>query len=157
MRAVARDDAERRSLRVMPGEPTGGLMRTVLLAAALIAAPNLVLAAGADGVWKTQSNDAGGYLEVTVGPCAADSSKTCGIASKAFKAPGEVDPAYPHLGKPIIENMGSDGDGKYSGGTVFDPESGKTYKSKMSLTDGGLDVEGCIAFICQGETWSRVK
>lgn len=132
-------------------------MRNILVAAALIAAPAWALAAGVDGVWRTESNDAGGYLEVTVGPCAADSSKTCGIASKAFKAPGEADPAYPHLGKPIIENMASDGDGQYSGGTVFDPESGKTYKSKMSLKGGGLDVEGCIAFICEGETWSRVE
>ncbi len=132
-------------------------MRKVLVAAALVAAPTLALAAGAEGVWRTQSNDTGGYLEVTVGPCAADASKICGIATKAFKAPGQSDPAYPNLGKPIVDNMASDGDGRYSGGTVFDPESGKTYKSKMSLNGNSMDVEGCIAFICDGETWSRVE
>ncbi len=132
-------------------------MRKILMASALAVAPALALAEGADGVWKTQATDSGGYLEIMVGPCAADASKTCGVVSKAFKAPGEADPAYHYLGKPIVENMASDGDGRYSGGTVFDPESGKTYDSKMSLKGDALDVEGCVAFICDGETWSRVK
>jgi uncharacterized protein (DUF2147 family) len=53
--------------------------------------------------------------------------------------------------------MVSDGTGSYSDGTVFDPESGKTYNSKMSLKGDALDVEGCIAFVCEGEKWSRVR
>ena len=131
-------------------------MRKLWMMTALMIMPAAALAAGAEGVWKTQANDAGGYLEVTVGPCAGDASKTCGVVSKAFKA-GAEDPAYPYLGKPIIENMSSDGEGRYSGGTIFDPENGKTYDAKLSLKGGGLDVEGCVAFICQGEMWSRVK
>lgn len=132
-------------------------MRKVLVAAALIAAPAAALAAGAEGVWKTQANDAGGYLEVTIGPCAAAASKTCGVVSKAVKPGGDADPAYRYLGKPIIENMVSTGDGRYSDGTVFDPESGKTYTSKMSVEGDALDVEGCIAFVCDGQMWSRIK
>ena len=131
-------------------------MQKHFLVLALVAVPAAAWAAGADGVWKTQASDAGGYLEITIGPC-ADAAKTCGVVTKAFKAPGTEDPAYPYLGKPIIENMTNDGDGRYSGGTVFDPKSGKTYDSKLSLKGGGLDVEGCIAFICEGEMWSRVK
>ena len=132
-------------------------MRVHILTLALIATPAAALAASADGVWKTQASDSGGYLEVTVAPCTADASKTCGVVSKAFKAAGAEDAAYQYLGKPILEGMASDGDGRYSGGTIFDPENGKTYNSKMSVKGNELDVDGCISFICEGEVWSRVK
>ncbi|WP_242106893.1 DUF2147 domain-containing protein [Luteimonas aquatica] len=49
-------------------------------------------------------------------------------------------------------------DGKiWSGGTVLDPEKGKTYKSKLELLDGGqkLGMSGCIAFICRQQVWLR--
>ena len=32
----------------------------------------------------------------------------------------------------------------YSGGTIWDPEHGKTYSSKMTVKGDVLDVEGCI-------------
>jgi uncharacterized protein (DUF2147 family) len=43
------------------------------------------------------------------------------------------------------------------GGTVLDPEKGKTYKSRLQLHDGGrkLGVSGCIAFICRSQDWLR--
>ena len=132
-------------------------MQKHLLIVALAAFPGLALAAEVDGIWKTEANDAGGYLEVTVAPCAADATKICGVVSKAFKGPGAEDPAYPFLGKPIIENMASDGEGRYSGGTIFDPDSGKTYDSKMSMKGNDLNVDGCISFLCQGQEWHRVK
>lgn len=131
-------------------------MLKFVMTASVIAAPVMAFADGAHGTWKTNVNDAGGYLEVTIAPCAADASKTCGLVTRAFKA-GVEDPRYQYVGKPIIENMTSDGGGRYSGGTVFDPENGKTYKSKMSVDGDTLDVEGCVAILCEGEVWSRVK
>ena len=42
----------------------------------------------------------------------------------------------------------------FKGGKVYDPRRGKTYKSKLRLNDDGtLRVEGCLAFICDGESW----
>ena len=42
----------------------------------------------------------------------------------------------------------------FKGGKVYDPRRGKTYKSKLHLNDDGtLRVEGCLAFICDGENW----
>jgi hypothetical protein len=32
--------------------------------------------ARADGIWKTEANDAGGFLQVTIGPCASDAKLT---------------------------------------------------------------------------------
>jgi len=43
---------------------------------------------------------------------------------------------------------------EYKGGKIYDPRSGNTYKSNLYLNqDGLLKVEGCLAFICDGEEW----
>ena len=42
----------------------------------------------------------------------------------------------------------------FKGGKIYDPRSGNTYKSNLYLNeDGTLKVEGCLAFICDGEEW----
>ena len=42
----------------------------------------------------------------------------------------------------------------FKGGKIYDPRSGNTYKSNLYLNeDGTLRVEGCLAFICDGEEW----
>ena len=42
----------------------------------------------------------------------------------------------------------------FKGGKIYDPRSGNTYKSNLYLNqDGLLKVEGCLAFICDGEEW----
>jgi len=127
---------------------------TIALLAA--AAPALAFAGPADGVWQTEKNKQGGYLEVTIAPCTSDSALTCGKISRAFNKDGE-DPAYPDLGKPIIEGMKNDGGASYSGGTIWDPEDNKTYSSKMTVKGDDLDVEGCVTIFCQGQDWKRVK
>jgi len=70
---------------------------------------------------------------------------------------GGLDPKYVNLGKAIVTHMSSHDGKKYSGGTVWDPEKNKTYKSKLYLKGDVLDVEGCISFICIGQDWKRVK
>lgn len=131
-------------------------MYRIVATVTLFASSSLAFADSAHGVWRTEANDAGGYLEVTIGPCAADARLTCGIISKAFSKDGP-DPSYENLGKPMITNMQPDGEASYDGGTIWDPEKDKTYKSKMTVKGDDLDVEGCIAFVCDGENWKRVK
>ena len=60
-------------------------------------------------------------------------------------------------GMTILWNLKPDGANEWSGGTILDPNNGKTYKSKLELQPGGkkLDVSGCIAFICRAQTWVR--
>ena len=42
----------------------------------------------------------------------------------------------------------------FKGGKIYDPRRGSTYKSSLYLSDDGiLRVEGCLAFICDGEDW----
>lgn len=127
-----------------------------ILAVTLLGTSSLALAEGAHGIWKTEANDAGGYLEVTIGPCDSDPKLTCGVISNAFNKDG-ADAGYENLGKLIIHDMKPHGEDSYAGGTIWDPEHDKTYKSKMTLKGDDLDVEGCISIVCTGEHWKRVK
>jgi uncharacterized protein (DUF2147 family) len=62
------------------------------------------------------------------------------------------------VGMEIIHHMRSDGD-EWSGGEVLDPETGKTYRARMKLTDGGqkLVLRGYIGLPLFGrsQTWVR--
>ena len=131
-------------------------MRRLIVVLTVAAASTVAVAGGADGVWKTQAGDDGGYLEVTIAPCESDASKTCGKISKAFTKQG-ADSKYGNLGKTMIKGMTSSDSVRYSGGTIWDPEHDKTYKSKMTLKGDELDVEGCVSIICSGQHWTRVK
>lgn len=61
-------------------------------------------------------------------------------------------------GMTIISGLKKDDD-EWNGGTILDPESGKTYKCKMYLEDNGqkLVVRGYIGFALVGrsQTWNR--
>lgn len=64
----------------------------------------------------------------------------------------------PIIGLQVLKGFKNDGDGKFSGGTIYDPENGKTYKCKMELKDNDhLDVRGYIGLPALGRTenWTR--
>jgi uncharacterized protein (DUF2147 family) len=62
------------------------------------------------------------------------------------------------VGMEIMRHMRRAGD-EWTGGEILDPESGKTYRAKMRLADGGqkLIVRGYIGFSLFGrsQTWVR--
>ena len=42
----------------------------------------------------------------------------------------------------------------FKGGRIYDPRRGREFKSNLHLRDdGNLEVEGCLAFICDSEEW----
>ncbi len=57
-----------------------------------------------------------------------------------------------------MSGLKKDGD-EYNGGDILDPNNGKVYRSKMTLTDGGakLKVRGYIGMPMLGRTqvWVR--
>ncbi len=71
------------------------------------------------------------------------------------------DPAkrnQPIIGLLILKGFTYDGDNEWSGGTIYDPENGKTYKCYMKLTTPEiLDVRGYIGVSLIGRTtrWIR--
>jgi uncharacterized protein (DUF2147 family) len=65
----------------------------------------------------------------------------------------------PLMGLVIMRDFKSDGTNRWSGGTVYDPECGKTYKGKMSLDEGRttLNLRGYVGISLFGRTekWTR--
>ncbi len=136
----------------------GGIsMKNVFLGAAVfVTLASTALADPVDGIWKTAPGDTGGYLHVSVESCG---SAVCGTIDSAFSAKGDQNLDYEHLGKQMIWDMVPDGDGAYGGGKIWDPESDKTYTSKMQLNGNTLVVKGCVAggLICRGQDWTRFE
>ena len=91
----------------------------------------------------------------------------CGKIEKILKpTPGRpntdvenADPALrsrPLVGLPLLTGFGDAG--SHWKGTIYDPESGKSYTSKISRNaDGTLKGQGCIAFFCKTQTWTAVR
>ena len=61
----------------------------------------------------------------------------------------------PLIGLQILSGFTPDAD-RWDGGTIYDPESGKSYKSILRLnSDGSLRVSGCVLVFCQSQRWTR--
>jgi uncharacterized protein (DUF2147 family) len=131
----------------------GIIMRTLVVAAALTLAAGAVQAEAIDGIFRTQANDDGNVGLVQFYDCGG---RYCGKLIRSFDRSGK-EIASPNTGKNIVSGMKDDGGGKFSGGTIWDPGADKTYKSKMRLQGGALDVSGCIAVFCRTQHWTRVK
>jgi len=137
---------------------------TALAPAALFAAGFAAASADAAtpiaGRWMTEEKTA----IVTVGPCG---SNVCGRLTTLLKQPpsgppvdsNNPDPALrrrPLEGLVILSGFADKGDDWR--GKIYDPKSGKTYKSILKReSDGTLKVQGCIAFFCRTQRWTPVK
>jgi uncharacterized protein (DUF2147 family) len=132
-----------------------------LIAAAVLAWPSAALAATPiTGRYLT----ADGAGIVTIGSCG---DGVCGRLTTILKSkPGapttdvnNSDPALQKraiLGIPILS--GFTDAGKDWRGRIYDPRSGKTYKSIVARdADGKLNVKGCIAFLCQTQVWTPAR
>ena len=64
----------------------------------------------------------------------------------------------PIIGLAIMKAFKFDGKGQWTGGTVYDPKEGKTYRGKMWLADDQtLELRGYIGvpFLGRTEKWHR--
>ena len=137
-------------------------MRIALLAAGL-----LVLAAPAfaadpvEGDWIPPD----GGSKIHVGPCAGNPAQVCGKISWLAAAtaknldsnnPDKALKTRPVMGLQTFWGFKPAGPGKWTGGKLYDPSSGKTYSGKLTANaNGTLKVEGCVLGICQAQTWKR--
>ena len=129
----------------------------------MVATLLLAMAAGGsiEGNWVTEDRAA----IVAIAPCGAS---LCGRVAKILVSrPGQPgadihnpDPKLrnrPIKGLPILWGYKPE-DGHWTGGRIYDPKSGKTYRSELKLNgDGTLSVAGCIAFLCQSQRWARAN
>lgn len=75
-----------------------------------------------------------------------------------LRNPDEKMHARPIVGMELMAGFKPDGDDVWSGGTIYDPESGKTYKCKMTLVSPNeMKVRGFIGISLLGRTtvWTR--
>lgn len=112
------------------------------------------------GSWYT----AGKRALVTITPCG---KVVCGKIARLIEptksgATTDVNNPDPALkkrklvGLPILSGFTAEGD-KWRG-KIYDPNTGKTYRSIVRQgKDGTLKVEGCIAMFCQEQTWTAAK
>ncbi|SOB79367.1 Uncharacterized conserved protein, DUF2147 family [Sphingomonas guangdongensis] len=109
------------------------------------------------GRWITQ----GGQAVVEVAPCG---QQLCGRIVRILK-PRAGGPAVdannpdkslrtrPIQGLAILTGFTADGD--YWRGRIYDPESGRTYRSELRGAGGTLKVKGCFGPFCRTQTWAR--
>ncbi|GAA4150966.1 DUF2147 domain-containing protein [Chryseobacterium ginsenosidimutans] len=64
----------------------------------------------------------------------------------------------PILGMEIIRGLKKDGD-EFTGGTITDPKTGKTYKCTVTRKGDILNVRGYLglSFIGRSQTWQKVN
>jgi uncharacterized protein (DUF2147 family) len=137
-------------------------MRTAFIAAGLLLMVAPAFAADSiQGDWLTQD----GGSKVRIGACPDNPDRMCGVVSwlpdAKAKALDKHNPnaalrSRPILGVSTITGFKQDGPGKWTGGKLYDPASGKTYNGKLTANaDGTLKVEGCVLMVCQAQTWRR--
>ena len=140
---------------------TSGRIAAALIPAAMTFAAPALAADSINGNWVTEDRDA----IIKISKCG---STVCGRIYKYLVTPpngvGQKDIHNPDkslrnrtlLGAAILTGFKPDGD--IWRGKVYDPKSGKTYRSEVSLNSANsLKMKGCIAFFCQGQNWTRAK
>jgi len=135
---------------------------SVLLIALLFVVPALADSSAVAGTWLSADGD--GHIEVRVNGDEI-SATILGSPNKDPDRPKtdvkNPDPALRDrllIGLDIFSGFSYDGDGAWSGGLIYDPNSGKTYRGKLRLTSHNtLKVRGYIgvALIGRTETWKR--
>lgn len=139
---------------------------TLVLALGVTFAPRAMAQHSPVGLWNTISDVDGkptgvveirqtrgelvGIVRAILVPADHDDS-ICGKCSGELKN-------RPIIGLEILRHMRPHGD-EWSGGEILDPESGKTYKAKIRLTDDGktLIVRGYIGFSLFGRSQRWVR
>lgn len=137
------------------------MRKTIMLAAIVLAATPALAAAPAPitGRWLTP----GGKAIVEIAPCG---TSLCGRIAKILdpEAPKNArdtnnpDPAKrtrPIEGMDILTGFTADkADWR---GQIYDPRSGKTYRSIIKRSGSGLEVKGCWGPFCQSQNWTAAK
>ncbi|EDL49552.1 DUF2147 domain-containing protein [Erythrobacter sp. SD-21] len=137
------------------------MKKSVLAFAALLLASPLLAAQPVEGRWVTEERDA----VITIGDCG---KSLCGRITKFLVAPPQgVNQRDVNnrnaslrnrklLGMPVLTGLTEDGDEWR--GQIYDPKSGKTYRSIIRrLNASTLQVKGCLGPFCQTQTWKRAR
>ena len=123
------------------------MKRMILAGVGVLALMGPAMAAEIVGTWL-RSN---GESRVRMAPCGGG---VCGTISW-LKNPGKSDAK---VGQQVFYDMKPDGSGGWEG-SAFNPEDGKTYAGKASVSGSSMTTKGCVlgGIICKSVSWSRVN
>jgi uncharacterized protein (DUF2147 family) len=137
------------------------LFAMTLIAALTISAGSVRAAEPVTGRWVTADKDG----VILIAPCG---KAVCGTLEKFLVAPPEgvdqrdinnPDPKLRQrrlLGLPILS--GFTADNNLWRGRIYDPKSGKSYRSVIRRKGANLlEVKGCIGPFCQTQVWRSAK
>jgi uncharacterized protein (DUF2147 family) len=143
---------------------------SITLMATAIASAAWAQPAAIEGVWRSQDSE--GFIDIAA--CAADPATLCGKLvwikkplgddgkpQRDVKNPDAVLQKRPVCGIEIVSAMKPQADGSYAGGSLYDPEEGKTYQGTLRLENTQLVVTGFVEVpvlgkITDSEKWTRV-
>lgn len=117
-----------------------------------------------EGVWL--SADGTGWIKIELSSNGPVGSIAGSADESADRKPSDKDVLNPDpalrdrllLGLTIMDGFTNAGGGRWKNGKIYDPNSGKTYKCKLTLIDENtLELRGYIGFSLLGrtETWTR--
>lgn len=132
-----------------------------MVAAAILTAVPAQAAAPISGRWITQSKDGvveiyqcgeaycGKFAKFLIMPAAGPNAKDINNPNKALRDRKIV-------GLNVLS--GFKPDGTEWKGQIYDPKTGKTYRSIVYKgTSGTLVVKGCVGPFCQAQTWTPAR
>ncbi|GGO94491.1 DUF2147 domain-containing protein [Stakelama pacifica] len=128
-------------------------------AALALASPALAAPQPIAGKWISE----GGKALVQIGQCG---NTVCGKIIKVLKhdpkrPTTDVENPDPKLRDRPIEGLtiltGFTPDGDVWRGEIYDPQSGKTYRSVLQRENGKLTVKGCVAIFCKTQHWKAAN
>ena len=138
------------------------MKRAIILAGALLLSATSAQARPLEGTnWRTAS----GSGTIRIEACG---QRTCGRILTGTPKAGETGLDFrnpnPALrtrelsGMTILNGFTRQPDFSYKGGTIYNPEDGKTYRSAFKLKrDGNLEVKGCVGPFCQTQVWTPIR
>lgn len=139
------------------------LIRLTCLSSILFSALAWADKSDVEGRWLTQEGD--GWITIQIVGDSLEGT-VAGSPDPKQREEREFDDRNPSPdlrtrrleGLTIMEGFAYDGDGRWAGGTVYDPNSGKTYKCTVTQLDANtLKIRGFIGISLFGrsETWTR--
>lgn len=146
------------------------LLALPILTASLFAqSPN----ASIKGVWQTEKKeDENRTAHVEISDCDDNPQQLCGKiialeepldpdtgqAKLDKENPDERLRSRPIMGMLMLKGFNKEEGNTYTGGTIYSPRTGKTYESKLHLTDNGtLEVTGYIFLFWKTQNWTKIK
>jgi uncharacterized protein (DUF2147 family) len=123
-------------------------MRRALLAAlAIVAASAAGAAPGVTGIWARDD----GAAKIRFSPCGGDA--VCGFLAWKRDPDGAG-----RIGEEVFFDMKPRGENAWAG-SAFNPEDGRRYSGKMTLSGDHLITAGCVlgGLICKSFGWTRAR